>query len=458
MSDGLTTAWVAREMQARGYAVREGREQPVTGGAADSRNVRQGDLFVAFPGENTDGNLYVAPAFERGAVAAICERAPEGDWPDQTIVVAPDTTRAAGELAQAWRRQCGTPVVGITGTVGKTTAKELVAATLAARFRVHRSAGNFNSREGLPLALLSLRPDDELSVLEMGMDSVGEIARLCEIAEPRVGIVLNIGLTHIEKLGSVDAIAAEKLALPRALPADGTAVLNADDPRVAAVIPELRCRVIAFGEGNAATQRRGPITDRGLAGTSFTVEYGGARAEVASPLPGAHVVPAALAAIGACLAFGMSLADAAAAVSGAQAESRMQTRTAANGATILDDRYNASPASVAGALRLLAGLGGRRIALLGKMAELGEHAEAEHRRIGQLAAETSDLFVSFGELGSIAVAAASAAGHGDARWFPTKDEAAATIATELRAGDTVLVKGSRSEALETVISVLEGGA
>jgi UDP-N-acetylmuramoyl-tripeptide--D-alanyl-D-alanine ligase len=453
---GLTTAWVAQTMRARGYDVREGPDVAVTGGAADSRKVQRGNLFTAFPGENTDGNLYVGDALRNGAAVAICERAPEGDWREQTIVVAADPTRAVGELAQAWRRHCKTPVVGITGTVGKTTAKELTAATLASRFATHRSEGNLNSREGLPLALLTLRPEHEVSVLEMGMDSRGEIARLCAIAEPRVGIVLNIGLTHVEKLGSIEAIAEEKLTLPRSLPADGTAVLNLDDPRIAPVANELSCRVIGFGTAPEAQLRHGEIQDLGLEGTEFDVAFAGHHARVRSPLPGAHVVPAALAAIGAALALGMSLDEAALAVANAQTEGRMRRIASSTGATILDDRYNASPASVAGALRMLAHLPGRRIALLGKMAELGEHAEPEHRRAGRIAAESVDVLASFGELGRILVDEAQAAGLDRAYWFETKEEAATALRDLLREGDTVLVKGSRSEALETVIPMLGG--
>lgn len=453
---GLTTGWIAQTMRNLGYEVHEGPDVPVTGGAADSRSVQPGNLFTAFPGENTDGNLYVADALRNGAAAAICERAPEGDWSEHTVIIAPDATRAVGELAQAWRRHCGAPVVGITGTVGKTTAKELTAATLATRFATHKSEGNLNSREGLPLALLTLRPEHEVSVLEMGMDSVGEIARLCAIAEPRVGVVLNIGLTHIEKLGSIDAIAKEKLALPRALPEDGTAVLNLDDPRIGPVAGELRCRTIGFGLNEGAQLRRGNVRDLGLAGTEFEVTFEGHHARVRSPLAGAHVVPAALAAVGVALALGMTLDEAAAAVTNAEVEGRLRQMASTTGATILDDRYNASPASVAGALGLLAGLSGRRIALLGKMAELGDHTESEHRRIGRIAAGSVEVLVSFGDLGRIIIEEAQEAGLDQAQWYPTKDEAAAALAETLRDGDTVLVKGSRSEALETVIPVLGG--
>ncbi|MCC6383256.1 MAG: UDP-N-acetylmuramoyl-tripeptide--D-alanyl-D-alanine ligase, partial [Dehalococcoidia bacterium] len=329
MSQSLTTGFVTREMRRRGYHVIAGPDTPVRGGAADSRVVRPGDLFTAFPGENTDGNLYVGEALARGAVAIICERAPEGEWPGCTIVVAPDATRAVGELAAAWRIACAPRVVGITGTVGKTTAKELTACVLSARFRTHRSEGNLNSREGLPLALLTLRRDDEVSVLEMGMDSVGEIARLCAIARPDLGVVLNIGLTHLSKLGNVEAIATEKLSLPRSLSPNGTAVLNADDPRLAEAAPPLGCHVLTFGGAEGASLRRGPVEMRGLQGTRFALSWQGRHAEVHCPLPGEHVVAGALAAIGSALTLGMGLDEATMALGNASVEGRLRTiRTA----------------------------------------------------------------------------------------------------------------------------------
>lgn len=455
MSGELTTAWIAREMARLGYEVHAGHDTIITGGAADSRSVVRRQLFAAFPGETHDGNDFVAAAFERGAAAAVCNRLPAGNWNDRTIVVVPDTTHAMGELAHSWRRACGAQVVGITGTAGKTTAKELTAAALAARFRTHRSPGNLNSREGLPLALLSLCQDDEVSVLEMGMDSAGEIAELCAIAEPAVGVILNIGLTHVSKLGSIEAIAQEKLSLARALPAGGTAVLNASDPRIAAAIPELRCRVIAFGEGARASLRRGLVSDLGLDGSSFDVCFNGQRANVRCRLPGTHMADAALAALGVCLALGMSIEEGAAAVSAAKPQGRMQVRRTAGGLTILDDRYNSSPASLAGALETLRGMAGRRLALLGKMAELGEHETAEHQQAGTLAAACCDVLFAFGDAGRVLTNAARAAGLGDARWFATKEAASAGLVESVRSGDFVLVKGSRSEALETAVAALE---
>ncbi|WP_322795432.1 UDP-N-acetylmuramoyl-tripeptide--D-alanyl-D-alanine ligase [Tepidiforma sp.] len=459
MSAHLTTDFVAREMEARGYRVIAGPVVDITGGTADSRQVAPGDLFCAFPGERTHGDRFVADALAAGAVAAICSTPPDPVPPGKTIVVAPDTTRAVGELARAWRLACGPRVVGVTGTVGKTTAKDLAAAALSRHFRVFSRRGNYNSREGLPLALLGLRRDHEVAVLEIAMDTRGEIAYLAGIALPEIGGVMNVGLTHVEKVGSIEAIAEEKLSLARALPADGTAILNMDDPRIAPEAARLACRVIGFG-------RPGPGVDlafsgeaaRSLEGSTFIASFRGETVTVQSPLPGLHTIPAALFAIAAGIALGLTFPEAAAAVSAAELpERRITIRRSDTGATLLDDRYNSSPASLAGALRLLAmATGGRRIAFLGKMAELGEHEEAEHRAAGRIAAECCDILFAIGETCRSMAEEARALGHPDVRWFDDKYEAARALRELLGPGDTVLLKASRSQAFEDVIPLLEG--
>ncbi len=454
MSEHLTTTFVAETMRAHGYLVMAGPEADVTGGAADSRAVRSGDLFTAFPGEQQDGNRFVADALTNGAVAAICERVPQGNFQDKTIVVAPDATRAVGELANAWRRECNPRVVGITGTVGKTTAKDLTAAAVSAGFRTHKSAGNFNSREGLPLALMSLRRDHEVSVLELAMDSLGEILYLCEIADPEIGVVLNVGLTHVEKLGTIDAIQREKLTLPRYLPESGTAILNADDPRVGPAVSDLRCNVIRFGTADAATLRMTAPVNHGLFGVSFNATFEEHTVIVDSPLPGEHTLAAALAALGVCLALGMSLDAAAAAVSSSEEAGRSHIFLGRAGATIIDDRYNSSPASLAGALAMLGALPGRRIAFLGRMAELGEYELREHQFAGSIAAENTDVLVVAGETCRAVAESAREAGMEAVHWFPQKEEAAVFVAKLLGAGDYVLVKASRGEAFETILPVL----
>ena len=454
----MTTAFLAESMRAHGYRVAEGEPAPITGGAADSRLTQPGELFAAFRGERLDGNDYVDEALQHGAPAVVCERAPASDWPDRTVAVVDDTRTAMAELASDWLQRCDVRVAGITGTVGKTTAKELTAAALGAHFVTHHSPGNLNSREGLPLALMSLQEDHEVSVLEMAMDSEGEIAELCAIAEPSVGAVLNIGATHLEKLGSMEAIEREKLSLARSLPSDGTAVLNMDDTRIAPVVDELSCEVIGFGASEAAALRRGEVRDLGLEGSEFGIRYEGAQADVRLHVPGAHLAEGALAAVGIQLALGVGLAEAAEAVSGAEIDGRLRVRPGAGGARILDDTYNASPASVAGALELLRGLGGRRIALLGEMAELGQRSAEEHRRIGAIAAGCCDVLVAAGEACRAVVEEARAAGLGESHWFATKDEAAAFAAGLLGDGDHVLVKASRGQAFEELMPMLEGRA
>jgi UDP-N-acetylmuramoyl-tripeptide--D-alanyl-D-alanine ligase len=452
----LTTGEAARILRQAGHTVREGDDVPITGGSADSRRVRPGDLFAAYPGEHTDGNNFVDEAFAAGAVAAVCNRPPAGDWRGRTIAVVPGTVAAMAHLARTWREACPARVVGITGTVGKTTAKEFIAALLATRFATHRSEGNLNSREGLPLAILSLRRDHEVSVLEMAMDSRGEIAELCSIARPEIGVVLNVGLTHVSKLGSIEAIRAEKLSLAHALPASGTAVLNADDPRVASEAPLLACRVLTFGQAESAHLRVTGVADHGLQGVRFTISCGTKRAPVTSSIPGVHTIPAAAAGIAVALALGLTLDEAAAAASSVRSSGRMRILRGRSGATIIDDRYNSSPASLAGALRLLASTtGGRRVALLGPMAELGEFEEEEHRRAGALAASCCDVLAAAGEPCRALIEAARAAGLDGARWFERKEDAAAAIAAMLRTGDTVLVKASRGQAFETVLALLE---
>ena len=456
MSEHLTTGFVADAMRRRGYGVHIGPDVPITGGAADSRLVAPGDLFTAFAGEHADGNRFVGEAFAAGAVAAICERMPEATCPGRTLIVAPDATKALGELAHDWRRECSAQVVGITGTVGKTTAKDMIAAALATKFRTHKSSGNFNSREGLPLALMSLRRDHEVSVLEMGMDSAGEIAYLCEIAEPSVGVVLNIGLTHVSKLGSVEAIAREKLSLARSLPADGTAVLNLDDERIAAAIGSLNCRLITFGRagGRSATVTYGNLRSAGFDGVRFSVSVGGRTFACHSSIPGTHTAPAAIVAIGVGMALGMQPGEATDAVDRASVLGRARVITLANGATVIDDRYNSSPESLAGALRMLAELPPRRIALLGRMAELGEFEESEHRRAGAIAGASCDLLLAVGPAGAVLAEAARESGSAAVQWFATKEAAAEALANELTAGDTVLIKASRGEAFETILPIL----
>ncbi|MDZ7729336.1 MAG: UDP-N-acetylmuramoyl-tripeptide--D-alanyl-D-alanine ligase [Dehalococcoidia bacterium] len=453
----MTAGFLAETLAAHGWQATAGEPAAeIRDGSADSRLVKPGDVFAGFRGEQQDGNAYLERALEAGATAVVGERAVEGNWPDRAIAVVPDTRAAVATLAGAWRARCNPQVVGITGTVGKTTAKEFCAAVLRQHFRTHKSKENFNSREGLPLTLASLETSHEVSVLEMAMDSRGEIRELCEIARPDVGIVLNVGLTHVSKLGSVEAIQAEKLSLAGWLPESGVAVLNADDPLVAPAIGHVRARVISFGRALDATLRIGEVDDHGLDGCSFALSHGQETATVRSPLPGAHLVPAATVAVASAMALGVPFQAAAASVESAEAAGRMGIRRLENGVTVLDDTYNSSPASLEGALRLLGNAEGRRIAVLGAMAELGDYEAPEHRRLGTIAAGQADLVLAAGAPCRDLVDAAREAGLANARWYETREELGEALARELRAGDVVLLKASRSQAFEALLPAIEG--
>ncbi|HSI99877.1 MAG TPA: UDP-N-acetylmuramoyl-tripeptide--D-alanyl-D-alanine ligase, partial [Patescibacteria group bacterium] len=358
----------------------------------DSRRVPPGSLFVALRGERTDGHRHVVDAVRAGAAVALVET-PEELPPDldAAVVVVPDALVALQELAAWWRSRQAVRVVGITGSTGKTLAKEITADVLSRTFRTLRNEGNLNSESGLPLTLLRLEPEHEVAVLEMSMYTVGEIARLAEIARPEVGVVLAVHPTHLERAGSLERIARAKAELPEALPRDGLAVLNADDPRVLAMRDVTAATTWTFGLGAAADVRADEIVSRGVVGTEFTMHAPWGVRRLHSATPGRHLVPHALAAAAVAEWLGEPLDEVAAALeAGSSAAHRMAVHEGASGATIVDDTYNASPVSVAAALDFLAETpvmaGRRRIAVLGDMLELGPDEERLHHQIGDHAA------------------------------------------------------------------------
>jgi len=437
------------------------RSHRATGGerlrrvVVDSRQVRRGDLFVALPGERRDGQEFVLDAVAAGAGGLLVrELSPE--VPDGVAVFAVDDTLAALQRLAAGRRdRRHARVIGVTGSVGKTTTKEIVAAVLGARYRVLKNEANYNNEIGLPLTLLRLTQRHQRAVLEMGMYALGEIRTLCEIARPEVGVVTNVGPSHLERLGSMEAIAAAKAELVESLPPQGYAILNADDPLVMTMAGRTRAQVLAYGASEGADVRATDIESRGLEGVSFVLHWRGGSERVATRLPGRHIVSNALAAAAVGLADGMPLAEVAAALAAAQVPLRLQVHRGRNGATILDDTYNASPASMAAALDLLAEIPGRRIALLGDMAELGAASREGHLAMGRRAAETADIIHAVGEEAQLIAGAAREGGHGDVHHWPSKERAAAAVAADLRPDDVVLLKASRAMAFETLLDVLK---
>jgi UDP-N-acetylmuramoyl-tripeptide--D-alanyl-D-alanine ligase len=430
--------------------------QSFSGVAIDSRQVQPGDLFIALPGEHRHGREFIPDAISRGAAGVIAEKQPSDLPHDVSFFQVDDTLVALQRLAAYWRGKYRVKVVGVTGSVGKTTCKELTAAVLSSGYQVLKSEANLNTEIGLPLTLLQLRPEHEQVVLEMGMYGLGDIRLLCQMARPQIGVVTNVGPVHLERLGTLEAIAQAKAELVESLPVDGWAVLNGDDPLVAAMAERTSARVALFGESPQCSVRGTVLSTSGLEGISFRLTCDDESVDVSAPLPGRHNLYNALAAATVGLADGLSLQEVAAALAAADVLLRLRVLSGPKDSTILDDTYNASPASMLAALDLLDELPGRHLALLGDMLELGTFEEEGHCLVGERAARTTDTLYTVGERGRIIGEAAQAAGHQDVRFLASKEAAAAAIRETLSEGDHLLVKASRAMALETVIEELTG--
>jgi UDP-N-acetylmuramoyl-tripeptide--D-alanyl-D-alanine ligase len=430
------------------------RGESFKGGAFDSRIVQPGEVFFALR-DQRDGHEFVADAFARGARAAVVERAvPAPD--DALLIEVTQPLHALRRLAEALRDAHPIPAVGITGSVGKTTTKEATAAALGARLRVLRTAASFNNEIGVPLTFLRIEPTHEVAVIELGFYVPGEIADLCRLVRPRIGIITEIPAipVHYSRTPNVEAIAAGKAELIESLPDDGVALLNADSPRVRALAPRTRAHVVLFGESEDATLRAVDVNADGLAGLRFTATYEGKRVPVQLPIPGRQLVPAALAALGAAHALGVPLEEAAVSLGTLeQPAHRMEIRRGA-GVTVIDDSYNSSPIAVQAALAVLRDVKGRRIAVLGDMLELGSFSAGAHEALGRDAARSTDVLIGIGELARTAVDAARASGLAEAHWASDLGEALVLLRGKQQPGDTILVKGSHSLALDRLADTL----
>jgi UDP-N-acetylmuramoyl-tripeptide--D-alanyl-D-alanine ligase len=430
---------------------------PVTGVSIDSRTLIVGDAFFAIVGHRLDGHAFLDEATGRGAACVVVHALPEEVPANVPVVLVEDTTRALGRLAARHRAKFAGPVVAITGSIGKTTAKELTAAVMATRYQVLKPTSSFNNQWGLPLTLLRLGPEHQAAVVELGTNQRGEIATLAAIARPTVGVVTVVAPVHTEFLGSIDGVRDEKAALVRALGADGVAVLNADDPRVASMARECAGRVVTYGVAPEATVRAaGEVVD-GETGLRFTLETGGRRAAVLLSLGGRHNVTNALAAAAVGVALGIDLEDIVRGLGEARGPARRGQWVVAGDVTILDDTYNASPASVRAALAMLAARrrGRRAVVVLGDMLELGALTDEAHREIGRAVAELpADELVGVGRACALAIEAARTAGIAEAYHAKSYDDAVAHLVKRLAPGDVVLVKGSRGMRMERVVDAL----
>lgn len=456
-------AFDARTLSAAvgGRLVRDGH-RPIRGGAVDSRRVEAGNIFFALPGEHTDGHFYMADAAVRGAAALVVTRVPDELPAGPAVIAVDDGLLALAAAAGAWRDRFDPLVVGITGSIAKTSTKEQVAEVLAERWVVLRNNANENNEVGLPLTLLRLAPEHEVAVLEMGMYVPGDIASLAALARPTIGVVTAVRGTHLARAGSIDAIERGKRELVEALPAGGTAVLNGDDPRVARMAAALppTVNVITYGLGDTADVRAVEIQSMAERGMRFRLRTGGEEVEVDSPALGRHGVHNALAAAAVGLAAGMDAPAIARGLRRPYSAPHRSTLLDLGPWRVLDDSYNAAPDSMAAALDLLASLPGRHVAVLGEMLELGDASAEAHREVGAHAGLTADVLIAIGPTAADYEAGARAAGmpaHA-VHSIADRERAAALLLSELRPGDVVLLKGSRGAALDLLLAPLQAAA
>jgi UDP-N-acetylmuramoyl-tripeptide--D-alanyl-D-alanine ligase len=448
---------------AGGRLLRPG-QRAIRGGSVDSRIVRPGEVFFALPGARSDGHAFLGEAVAAGAAALVITQSLAEDrldalWGashDVSIVAVPDAAEALRGVASAWRDRFEPTVVGITGSLAKTSTKEQLAELLATRFRVLRSEGNLNNEIGLPLSLLRLDESHEVAVLEMGLYTPGEIALLARLARPSIGVVTAVRGVHLSRAGSIEAIEAGKRELVEALPASGWAVLNADDPRVRSMAAQTPARCLTYGFDAAADVGASGVTPLGARGMRFDLRLPDGRHPVTTPALGRHGVHNALAAAAAATCLGMPGADIAA---GLAREARVPHRSQlvqAGDWTVLDDSYNASPDAMAAALDLLADLPGRHLAVLGAMLELGDAEDEAHRAVGRHAAERVDRLIVVGEGARGIAEGAAEAGlePGSIHLAADRPAALRLLLAELQLGDAVLVKASRGAALDLLVDEL----
>jgi UDP-N-acetylmuramoyl-tripeptide--D-alanyl-D-alanine ligase len=456
----LTASWVADAIN--GTIVSGDPAREFSGVAIDTRTLQPGELFVGIRGDRFDGAAFAAAAVAAGARGAVVPMGGTREWTGSaaTVIEVADTTTALQALAHAVRRESGTKVVAITGSAGKTTTKEVTAEFLSTRYTVVRNRGNFNNHIGLPLSLVELRQRPDVAVVELGMNHAGEIRTLVRIAEPDVRVWTNVGEAHVGFFSSVDAIADAKAEILESATPDTVLVANGDDHRIASRTGTFAGRVVTFGIDRPADVRATAVVDRGVDGTTARVTTPRGAAEINTPLVGRGNLANVLAATAVALEFDIALptiVDKAASLR--PAAHRGEVIRLRSGVVVIDDSYNANPTATKLALQLLAtATATRRIAVLGEMLELGDHAIDLHAEVGCAAAAARvDLLVAIGGAAAERLAhAAVDAGmpRESVRHFDASDEAAEAVAAFVTSGDVVLVKGSRGIKADRVVSRL----
>lgn len=450
----------------------------ITEAVIDSRQVIPGSMFVAIPGEQVDGHNFLGDAFKRGASFALIQRDVdasfrtidlrtitstasfnERDFTTPLCLRVENTVAALQQIARYWRRKLDLRVVGITGSVGKSTTKEMATEVLSTRYRTLKSPGNLNNEIGLPLTILKLSHGHQRAVLEMGFYVPGEIAFLCDIALPQVGVVTNIGTVHAERAGSQEAIARGKAELIQALPPapEGIAILNFDDPWVRKMEEKTKARVFFYGLSPEAHLWADQVVGLGLDGIRFRLHYAGETLHVKIPLIGRHSVHTALRAAAVGLSEGMNWQQILEGLMQGHTQLRLAAVRSETGALLLDDTYNASPESMLAALNLLDELDGRKVAVLGDMLELGPYERGGHEMVGLRAAQVANILLTLGERAHIFAEAARRAGMKKTSIveFDEFDPLVEWLKSNLKKDDAVLIKGSHGLRMDRITSMLE---
>ena len=454
----------------------------ITEATVDSRQVIPGGLFVALPGEHVDGHDFVTDAFQRGASFALIQHEVSGyhqtlrltldNIPDllsgseysfppsreaHVCLLVENTLLALQQIARFWRGKLDLVVVGITGSVGKSTTKEVLFEVLSQRYCTMKSPGNMNNEIGLPLTILKIGKGYQRAVLEMGFYVPGEIALLCDIARPKIGVVTNIGTVHAERAGSRQAIFRGKSELVKSLPGDGVAILNLDDRLVSKMAKLTKARIFFYGLDQKADLWADNVEGLGLEGIRFRLHYRHEILHVHIPMIGQHSVHTALRAAAVGLVDDLTWQEILDGLRQGHSQLRLTAVRSESGALLLDDTYNASPESMLAALNLLAELDGRKVAVLGDMLELGKYEKQGHEIVGIRVAQVADALVTIGALGHSIASAARLAGMraGKIIEFENTDEAILHLQKSLNQGDVVLVKGSHGIRMDRIVTALE---
>jgi UDP-N-acetylmuramoyl-tripeptide--D-alanyl-D-alanine ligase len=418
----------------------------------DTRTIRQGDLYIGLRGDNFDGNKFAADALAKGAAAVLLDSPEEAEKlaASHPVLLAEDSLAALTRLAAAWRTRLKLKVLAITGSAGKTSTKEFAAAVLGSRFKVVKTEGNLNNHIGVPLSILSATSKDEAAVWEVGMNHPGEIAPLAALAQPHCAIITNIGTAHIEYMKTREAIALEKGALAEAVPSDGAVVLSADDDMTESIAARCRAKVVRVGING------GELIADSIAATAEGTVFHVRGIPASIPVQGRHMVQNALLALAAGIELGVPLEAGIKSLAKTRLAGGRLERKTIGGVTYLDDTYNANPDSMEAALNTLRVIpgSGRRIAVLGKMGELGDYASTGYQRTGQAAARLADILLTVGSESFAIASAARESGLGRVHEVENSAAAARMLSQLARSGDIVLVKGSRSARMEEIFQHL----